>query len=416
MKKITLFFVAMSLFATVKAQEPVKITYENDAVGTTGGAAAMWDGTVEVIANTYTTGNSSGKVLRANNTNYLPIYFENVAIPAGAETMYATLRMKILMVSGPDTGYPSLDIFSSPNNYTASAAQKIATLGWESLWGDAEIGVWKTVSFTFSTALIKPIPGGKLVLNLKKSSCVYLLDDIELIPVQTSSSNYFVSDFETNSLNDVLPMRRYTPTDATATVVANPTNAANKSVHVVCTNWNSAVSFNVVLPVGKVLANYDNLSFDIYLNNIVGTENAWKNVEVYVGANKVIDTQSEGVANAWETKSYSLVNLAGGNSFVFDLGLNTNKGDFYLDNIKLRLASATGVRLQESNALFIFNSGNAFVMNQKVDKYVLYNTLGAVVAQGINQTEINTSGLVSAVYILQAKVGAQTYTTKCRKY
>ena len=327
--------VAASLCATVMAQQPVKITFENDAICTTGGATAMWSGgTVEVIANTFTTGNSSGKVLRVNNTNYVPIHFDNVAFPAGAETMYSILKLKILMVGGTDTNYPTLEIFSSPNNSSAGATEKIGSLGWQSLWGNAEIGVWKTVEFTLATSLIKPIPDGKLVLKLVKSSCEYLLDDIELVPVPAAGNIFTVSDFESNTLNEVLAMRRYSPTDATATVVASPTDANNKVVHVVANNWNSAVRFNVALPTGKEMANYENLSFDIYLNNIEGSDNGWKNIEGYIGDTKVIDRQSQGLANAWETKSYAIENLAGGNAFVFDLGLNTNKGNyFYFDRL-----------------------------------------------------------------------------------
>lgn len=413
MKKLLLSLVAASLCATVMAQQPVKITFENDAIGTTGGATAMWaGGTVEVIANTFTTGNSSGKVLRVNNTNYLPIHFDNVAFPAGAETMYSILKLKILMVGGTDTNYPTLEIFSSPNNSSAGATEKIGSLGWQSLWGNAEIGVWKTVEFTLATSLIKPIPDGKLVLKLVKSSCEYLLDDIELVPVPAAGNIFTVSDFESNTLNEVLAMRRYSPTDATATVVASPTDANNKVVHVVANNWNSAVRFNVALPTGKEMANYENLSFDIYLNNIEGSDNGWKNIEGYIGDTKVIDRQSQGLANAWETKSYAIENLAGGNAFVFDLGLNTNKGNYYLDNIKLRLASTTGLIEKSADALFVYSNGNAFVMNQKVDAYVLYNALGAAVASGTNKSEISTLNLSNGIYILQAQIGSETYKTK----
>lgn len=413
MKKLLLSLVATSLCALLTAQQPVKITFENDAIGTTGGATAMMSGgTVEVIANTFATGNPSSKVLRANNTNYLPIHFDNVAFPAGAETMYSILKFKILMVGGTDMNFPSLEIFSTPNNTTAGATEKIATLGWESLWGTAEIGVWKTVEFTLSTSLIKPIPDGKLVLKLVKSSCEYLLDDIELVPVPAAGNIFTVSDFESNTLNEVLAMRRYSPTDATATVVASPTDANNKVVHVVATNWNSAVRFNVALPTGKEMANYENLSFDIYINNIEGSDNSWKNIEAYIGGTKVIDRQSGGVANAWEAKSYAIENFPGGNAFVFDLGLNTNKGNYYLDNIKLRLATTTGLIEKSADALFVYSTGNAFVMNQKVDAYVLYNALGAAVASGTNKSEISTLNLSNGIYILQAQIGSETYKTK----
>ena len=152
MRKSLLFFALFCLSLGVSAQQAVKITFEDAEIGSTGGATAMWDGgSVDVQANTYLTGNPSAKVLHVNNTGYLPVFFSNIAVPAGAETLYSKIRVKYLIIGGTDTNYPSLEIFSSPNSSTAGDTEKIGTLGWAGLWGAAEIGVWKTIEFPFSS-------------------------------------------------------------------------------------------------------------------------------------------------------------------------------------------------------------------------------------------------------------------------
>ncbi len=415
MRKSLLFISFLCVGLIASAQQAVKITFEDAEIGSTGGATAMWDvGTVAVVANTYTTGNTSAKVLHVNNTNYLPIYFGNVAIPAGAQTMYSKIRAKYLIIGGTDTNYPALEIFSSPNSTTAGATEKIGEIPWAGLWGNAEIGVWKTVEFAFANATLVPVPAGNLVLKLSKSNTEYLVDDVELVPVPAASNIITLADFESNAIDDVLNMRRWSTTDASATVKANPTDPTNKSVQILATNWNSCLKLNVVLPTGKVLADYDKLTFGIYLNNLEGTDNTWKNVEVYVDGTKVIDVQSQGVANAWENKEYALNNLAGANAFVLDLGLNTNKANYYLDNIKIN-QKITGNNNPTVNPLFIYTTDNAFVLNQTVDSYELYSIQGSRVANGQNASSINTSNLRKGIYILKAVVDGEIFKVKISK-
>ena len=130
MRKSLLFFALFCLSLGVSAQQAVKITFEDAEIGSTGGATAMWDGgSVDVQANTYLTGNPSAKVLHVNNTGYLPVFFSNIAVPAGAETLYSKIRVKYLIIGGTDTNYPSLEIFSSPNSSTAGDTEKNRNIG-----------------------------------------------------------------------------------------------------------------------------------------------------------------------------------------------------------------------------------------------------------------------------------------------
>lgn len=412
MRKITflLAFVGLAMFSFGQT----KITFESDAVGTSGGASAVWDGgTVGVIANAYTTGNPSTKVLHVQNNGYLGVHFSNVSIPASAQTVYSKLKVKYLIIGGTDTDYPSLEIYSAPNNYTMGDTEKIGTLDWPSLWGAAELGVWKTIEFTFASATLNPIPAGNLILRLVKSNTEYLIDDIELVPVPEPGSIFTVNDFESNTINEVLNMRRWSPTDASATVEANPTEPSNKSVHIISTNWDSGLKLNVVLPAGKVLADYDRLTFDIYLNNISGTDQAYKNMQAWVDGTKVIETLSAGIANAWEAKSYPLASLAGANSFELDLGLSTPAGNYYLDNIKLYLKDLeTGFENLNGNALMYSRNGNTLNFNQNIDNLVVYDVQGRNVISTKNVSDINMSKLSNGVYILKSEISGVKYITK----
>lgn len=418
MKKTLLFISLFCMNFYASAQTPVKITFEDATIGSTGGTTVGWGGTVDVLANPVTTGNTSTNVLHANSNNYMPIYFGNVAIPAGAETLYSTLKLKILVVGGGDANYPTFNIYSSPDAWTTTS--KIAAIPWQNLWGTAEIGVWKTVEFALSGSLIKPIPEGHLILNLAKgssaaSNCEYLIDDVELVPSVAPAPVITLNDFEANTTGEVLNMRRYTPTDASATVEANPTVPTEKSVHILATNWNSALKLNIALPTGKTIADYATLSFDIYLNNIDGTDNVWKQMEVYVDDVKKIDKESPGVANAWESKSFSLEGITSANSLVMDIGLNTNKANYYLDNIKITEKLSTGIAPTAANPLFVYSSSTAFILNQQVDIYELYNVQGACVSTGMNASSINTTNLSNGIYILKASLGNEKFVTKVLK-
>ncbi|MDD5184427.1 MAG: hypothetical protein PHS84_04110 [Paludibacter sp.] len=415
MKKTTLLLTFFGLSMVLSAQ--TKITFEDAEIGSTGGATAMWDGgTVDVVANTYTTGNPSSKALHVLNTNYLPVYFGNVPIPAGAETLYSKIKVKYLIIGGTDTNYPTLEVFSSPSSSLAGATEKIGEVGWAGLWGTAEIGIWKTVEFTFANSILKPVPSGNLILKLSKSNTEYLIDDVELVLIPVATPTVIVNDFEANNLTDVLAMKRWSTTDASAIVESNPTNAANKSVHILATNWNSCLEQIIALPAGKVLADYDKLTFDVYLNNIDGTDNTYKDIELYLDGTKVMHPQSAGVANAWETKVFMLDTISSitsyGNSFKLDLGINSNKANYYLDNIKLTEKTGTGFSKNTFNVLTFKRTGNTLYFNQTIDRIEIVDLGGRNVITAKNINEINISNLNNGVYLMKSLVMGETYIKK----
>ena len=422
MKKTLLILSVLGLSMTMAAQTATKITFEDATIGSTGGTTVGWGGTVDVMANPVTTGNASTKVLHANSDNYMPIYFGNVALPAGAETLYSTLRLKMLVVGGCDVNYPTLKIYSSTDAWAFGSnptPYQIAAVGFANLWGTAEIGVWKTVEFALSGSLLIPIPEGHLVLNLSKGSsptanCEYLIDDVELVSAVAPAPVITLTDFESNTIGEVLNMRRYSLADATATVEANPTAPTEKSAHIVATNWDSALKLNVTLPTGKTISDYATLSFDIYLNNITGTDNLWKQIQVYVDGTKKIDIQSQGVANSWESKSYSLDGITSANSLVMDIGLSTNKANYYLDNIKLT-EKASGLTNNTINPLMIYCAGNTLRISEIVNQVDVYNVEGRLMVSAKNTSNVDVAILERGIYIIKAIKDGQNYISKVVK-
>jgi len=416
MKKTLLMMMVLGLSLATSAQ--LKITFEDDEIGSTGGATAMLGGgTVDVMANTYTNGNASGKVLHVNNTNYLPIYFSNVPIPAGAENTYSTIRVKYLIIGGADTNYPTLEIFSSPNNTTAGATEKIGQLGWESLWGNAEIGIWKTIEFSFANSLLKPVPAGNLILKLSKSNTEYLIDDIELVLTTVSENGVFtVEDFESRAINDVFNMKRYSTTDGSAIVEANPTDAAKKSVHIVCSNWDALLKLNVALPTGKVLADYEKLMFDIYF--LSGFSNHYKKMNIYVDGTKVYedsDNPNQASDATWTTKEYALNDLAGANAFVLDLGLSTDNGNYYIDNVKLMEDGASGIGQIKESQIIVYYADNCIKISDKANQVNVYDLGGNLLKSQKNISIMDISDLNKGLYLVKVFAGEQIHMSKIVK-
>jgi hypothetical protein len=175
MKKITISLFLLAINIALFAQTP--ITFEKSVLGTTGGTTVMWNGKDTVVTNAYPTGNSSTQALKvtSNSSGNTPVYFNNTQLMVGAENYYSKVRLKYLLISGTGMDNPTLSFYSSPNSYTAGTAQKFGSFA--NAGGLAEVGVWKTLEFSFSNKLLT-VPTGRLTLVLEKASCVFLLDDV----------------------------------------------------------------------------------------------------------------------------------------------------------------------------------------------------------------------------------------------
>lgn len=148
---------------------------------------------------------------------------------------------------------------------------------------------------------------------------------------------FVVDDYESKSINDALVVNN--SSSATASVKANPTNGSQKSAYIRITEWDRYLRLNVQLPAGKVLSDYTTLSYDEYLDN--GYDHNYKDIRVFIDNVQQFSVASGQVTYAaWTTRTFSLAGKTAGNSFVLDLGMRTNNGSFYIDNVRFSPGAA----------------------------------------------------------------------------
>jgi hypothetical protein len=288
--------------------------------------------------------------------------------------------------------------------------EKLGALPWANLWGEAELGIWKTIEFSLSDSEILPIPAGNLILKLVKDDCEYLIDDIELVPATTPPAASAVIDFEDKEIGDTYSIVGWSGDAMTATVAANPSGEC-KSLHAVGANWNSYPKFTVTLPEGKTLGDIQKITFDIYFSDVEGDQNTWKKIDYFFGAvgvafaaNAPTGTTEENVilneAKAtWLHKEFSLPatlpdELKALNNFDFAFGINAQNTDFYLDNINFIAGPFSGLNDAKASSVF-FNKNTLYLNNS--GNVQIFDTNGRLIFAKQNVTTHDLSSVSRGV-------------------
>jgi len=425
MKKFTFIFSFLAVTLILSAQ---KITFEDN---TLNGAAVVYGGTASLVSNPAKTGiNASNYCLDIVDDGYAPVKFSNFNISTGSKSAYPYVMLKFKVAykgynGGTDLDYPQVDVFSSAESPTLGAEEKLGTTS--SAWGThaSDSLVWKSVSFTFSTSALATIPNGMLVLKLAKQKCEYLLDDIELIPSPVFNLNIFtIEDFESKTVGDagnyVLYWSDTSAATGTCVIAADPSSTTNsntsstKALQITPAGYNGTALFNVTLPAGSTLDQYDLLYYDVYFANAIYAQD-------YVSANGTIVAQttsgypSQGTAGVWNTKTVALSGLAATNTFAVKVGLTSNNSNaYFLDNIKLHKNEGTTGFEKTENAKpwVIYLSGNVYKMNLTVNLLSITDLNGRNISKMENVSEFDASGLKSGLYIVKATIDGTNYATK----
>lgn len=129
----------------------------------------------------------------------------------------------------------------------------------------------------------------------------------------------------------------------TADVAKDPTDDRGQSAHFKATDWNNIIEVPVTLPTGKVLSNYSEISFDLYINEGSSTN---RYIFIYADNQTIIaqegdDYPSQGSTGQWLSKSFDLPGgLAADNTFNLRIGMSVAAGEeYYIDNIRLKESS-----------------------------------------------------------------------------
>lgn len=139
----------------------------------------------------------------------------------------------------------------------------------------------------------------------------------------------------------------------TAVTAEDPTDAKNLAAHFIGGNYNTVHEMDVTLPEGKTLADYKTISFDLYRH---ADDDNYKKMRVQAD-DQVLHYDSDYVQQApatkWEEKSYDIpADATPGNSFKLRLGIESDKANYLIDNVRLTRRATTGIEgvAADSNA------------------------------------------------------------------
>lgn len=254
----------------------------------------------------------------------------------------------------------------------------------------------------------------RLCINFAKVAGTYFIDDFqfgEVVETEVVEEDFVIDDFESYNLGDAL---LYVNTwggeneDGGSVVVAeNPTDATDKVAYVSIVNggYNGVLGLDVTLPEGKVLADYGVLSFDLYRNS--GDAN-YKQMSIFADDQKIHQDEDyieQAPDETWTEKTYEIdKEIEVGNSFQLRVGIKTNNGDYYINNVVLKGRDGINktVIVKANNDLYAIRG---VVYSNVVTDFKVYAINGTLVLSKDNATTIDLSSLAKGVYIVKTKYG-----------
>jgi hypothetical protein len=424
-KMLLLLSMAMLLMNTTVAGDLVIDNFDNKAIGTTYSLKAWYatDGTATVATDP---ANASNKAINIVTSNWDALLQLSVTLPAG---------MKL----SDYTGF-SFDIYipTNANDQNANHKNMHIFLDGVKKYEDtdfpkqAEIATWTTKTYTIASLNLTDAEKAKtsftIAFGISTDKGNYFIDNVKLNGsgdvVDPSGATLVVADFNTNAVGQTFGMKAWYETDGTATVTADPANASNKVVNIVTSNWDALLKLNVVLPAGKTLNHYKTFSFDIYIPTNASDQNAnHKNMHIFLdGVKKYEDADfpKQAEISTWTPKTYDLtaMNLTSAelakSSFDMAFGISTDKGNYYIDNVKLiEKAGPISSTPRISDNVEMYVADNAlYLTGGAVGLLQLYTMSGSLVLATNNQSWVDVSTLPVGVYIVRAFVDGVAITSK----
>ena len=415
--------VSMGFVAGASAQDFVIENYDSKTIGDSYTLAA-WGEDVGV-ATVKEDPAKKGNALHISTYNYNGFPSCEVTLPAG-KTLgdYVAFAYDIyILPSEKDQG---------PNWKQASVnIDGVDVYVDEGYPNQASLSTWTTKSYSADVMKLtdedKAKTSFKVTFGINSNVADYYVDNVKLVSASELNSEgaYVVGDFEGSEIGDKFAVKCWSPGEAVAEVAADPVNDGNKVIHMTTTNWDGGVMFEAVLPKGMQLGDFKSLTYDIYVGPNANDEGAtWKSMQVFVGTTSVYKG-AEGTEIApqstWTTNELPLDEMSLSpdhlalNAFTIGLGLNTNTGDYYMDNIKLvSTAGGTGISLVKVAKIFV-DENTLFIGSEKAADVVIYDVNGCSAISSQMATSVDLSALPRGVYVVKMKIDGKTYTQKIVK-
>lgn len=150
-----------------------------------------------------------------------------------------------------------------------------------------------------------------------------------------------LEDFESYAVGTELPMWSYWGNAITskATVVKDPTNAANKVLHIELRDWGCFVPMTLPesLAGGELCAQKDYVTLRLY--RAAGDQNDYKKFMIYQGKTLLWEDDGypeQGAKGTWQQRQYQLPASSDATGRDFALGLNSDWSDYYIDDVVVR--------------------------------------------------------------------------------
>ncbi len=203
------------------------------------------------------------------------------------------------------------------------------------------------------------------------------------------AADFVIDNFDSKAIGTTYQLKAWYPTDGTATVVADPANASNRVVNIVTTNWDAMLQLTVTLPAGQTLGDYTGFSFDIYIPTNANDANPnYKNGFVFIDDVKKFEDSNypmQAPMTTWTTKSFTLASLnltaaeRAKTTFTIAFGMSTDKGNYFVDNVKLTggPGGGNGGNGGGGAVSFVINDFNASTVGQTFGMKAWYPTDGS---------------------------------------
>ena len=426
MKKMLLLFSLCFLLLSNAKADFVIDNFDSKTIGQTLPLKAWYttDGTGTVAADP---ANASNKAVNIVTTNWDAILKLTVTLPAGKKLS--------------DYDSFSFDIYFSANANDANPNYKNMFVFIDDVKKfedaeypkQAEMSTWTTKTFLLSSLALTDTEKAKntftIAFGVSTDKGNYYVDNVKLtgggdVTPPPTSGNVTI-DFNDKTIGQTEAMKAWYTTDGTATIAADPTNAGNKAVNIVTTNWDAFLKLNITLPSGKTLANYESLMFDIYIGTNANDANPnYKNMFIYLDDVKKYensDYPKQAEVSTWTTKTFSLASLGlttaelTKSTFALAFGMSTDKGNYFIDNVKL-IGKTTGFNTVKELNHNIFISGNSLYLdNKQAEKILVFDLKGTLLISDTNKSVVDVTSLPKGIYIAKVQISGNTFTNKIVK-
>ena len=411
----------------VQAQDFMINDFESDEIGKTYDTFWRWNAGETGKATATVTADpsdSNNKVVNFTSTDWNTGFKALVNLPAGKKLSdFIAFSMDIYIVpneneSGEGPLWKCMDIYLDGEQAMEGANAR-----------QADFSIWTNKLYSLSDLTLSADDLNKtsftLAFGLNSNCADYYIDNIKLIGEKEVKEEgfYYIDDFEDKNVGDNYAVRVWTSTDGEAKVTLDPVDATNKVINMVCSNWNAVPSFNVILPSGKQLGDYESISFDLYNTN--STEWAeFKKAIIYLDGTNIFEETGDDESapiDKWTTKTFPLADMTlsgddkAKSGFTLSAGINIGVGNYYMDNIKLKETS-TGIAHTLVKAIMVgVQNGRILIQSDNVAKVDVYDSKGMHCMSVSNESTIDISALNKGIYIVKIQAESEIYTNKIVK-